>query len=838
MRDIKGLIRKNLLFVIMAAVAAVCLIKHYSCLPCPVVSIPDSTVAFSTEQDILEQTWQPRVKRISGVSISCEAQTSFDSSMKLRIYKDDYSAAVAEADTDCSFTAGASEKLRFDFPTVDVVPGERYRIQLSYNEHTAEGSLLLDAGTNYDGCSIDGTGCGQAAAFEITVVKNSRLFWLFAIWFPIVGFSLFMMVMWNRKWEETVGLSLIATVFILYAAGLTEHLRLGIGIVYGISAICFAASVYFYNRKGMNLRDLWSPGAAVYGALALLILMNSQSLWLGRWDEYSHWGLAVKDMFFYDSFAKHYNTTVLLPRYLPFSTLFEYFYVYCNGMFTQKLLYAAYQTAALSMLIVVCRTALGKRRYIPAVVAVVFLAPLLFYFDAYNSIYVDFMLAALTAYVLMCYFGEGISAFNTLRIAAGLFALATAKEAGVVIAGILSAVMLGDLVCRHFGGIKIRLKNWIVMGIYIGTVLGSFLSWQLYLHVPAKVPETVLSDAPAAADTYKDAFSASRLSLSGIAELLNGEAPTYKYEALKNFVRAVFSNNIYNIGDWKVSYIDLLVIMFAAAVILYYLGFWRNAAVNMLSFGIFVLIGGVGYCAFLELMYLFAFSQYEAVNLSSYDRYLGSYICGAFIAFLYCILAYAGQAGDVPKGARAGLWEKVIPVLVTALLVVSVPVEGFFIKNLDSEVTEEMVYGEDQLEEVLSSFARRGEKIYFVCNGTNGYSRYVFGVTACPLRLSKSAPDILGSVESIDRQRKLDEENGVTDILCNSHTVSESEWSELLQDCDYVFIRHPYELFKEDYKGLFEDPVTVDDGTFYRVVKQDGAVLLHYIGKVGLKEWK
>lgn len=67
----------------------------------------------------------------------------------------------------------------------------------------------------------------------------------------------------------------------------------------------------------MTLRNLLSPGFFLYCAFFLIILISNNGDWLGYRDEMRHWGIAVKDMFYYDSFAKHSGTTLILPRYLP-----------------------------------------------------------------------------------------------------------------------------------------------------------------------------------------------------------------------------------------------------------------------------------------------------------------------------------------------------------------------------------------------------------------------------------------------------------------------------------------------------------------------------------------
>lgn len=829
-------IKRNILFLFVFLTIIVCFVKKNNYLPMPIVSHPDSQIAFSTEQDVLEQTWQPQVKKVCAITLPYEAVGDFSSDMRLKIFTDDYSTVLAETVVNHDFVLGEAGELSFKFKTVDLVPGERYRIQLSFENFVMKGGILVNAGSNYSGCTIDGAPCNQAAAFNITYIKNSRLFWLFAVIFPILSVSLALMTVWNRKWEETVGVSLIAIVFVMYVAGLTEHLLQGIYLVYFLSAICLGIAIFIYNRKQMTIRDLFSPGLAVYGLLFLLILINCKGAWLARWDEYSHWGLAVKDMFYYDSFAKHFGTTVLLPRYLPFSTLVEYFFVFANGLFSQDLLYVAYQTTLLSALILICRAAHNRWKYLLPAVSIIVFVPVIFFIDSYNCIYVDPLMAALMAYVLICYFSEEMSVFNMLRIAGGLFALTMTKDAGVAIAGMLALIMLADSLYRQFYKDKKQFKEMIFPGCCLLLVLLFYLSWQVYLSVPVNVPmQETQSSADTSADTGVDTggnveevvftgtVSASGITLGGIFELIQGNAPEYKYQSIKNCLVAVFDDETFRFGSIGISYGDLFIIILIVIGILHYLGVWGERSKKMLSFGVLVFMGALGYGAFMEIMYIYAFPEHEALILNSYGRYFGAYACGSIIAFLYLILCHAA--------------ERIISLLMTAVLLISVPMEGFVVKNMDYQITENEIYGTDDMAEVLRSFSQKGEKIYYIYNNGPGYSYLIFHNTVSPLLASLERYNILSSKESIAKQMALYEEN-LIEVKGTPIVVDLASWEKELKEYNYVFIQHPDEMFVEDYGILFEAPETVDNGTFYEVIQADTGVTLHYIGKVGMKDWR
>ena len=73
-------------------------------------------------------------------------------------------------------------------------------------------------------------------------------------------------------------------------------------------------------------------------------------------------------------------------------------------------------------------------------------------------------------------------------------------------------------------------------------------------------------------------------------------------------------------------------------------------------------------------------------------------------------------------------------------------------------------------------------------------------------------------------------------ILLDNQQVE--QWEEQLQSYEYVVLFYPNEVFKEGYKELFREPETIDQGTIYRVNKEGQKLILDYIGKTGIKDFR
>lgn len=878
-------IRENVCFILLFITAIFAVIMKNQRLNTPVVSHPDSVIAFSTENDMLEQTWQPHIKRIAGVSVPYISASDFESDVELRIYSDDYAELLSQAKTHQAFREGEEGILEFTFDTIKVIPGERYRMQLRYVEPLQEGMLSIKSGSNYSGCSVDGAACNKAAAFVITFYKNSKIFWAFMVFFPFLSFSLLFMTVWNRKWEECIGLSMIITAAILYVTGLLEHLMEGMVLVYILAIISLFLSVYFYNKKKMSVKELLSPSLLIYAGLFLLILLNCHDARFAKVDEYSQWGMAVKDMFYYQSLAKHVNTTVFIPRYPPFSALIEYFFVYNNDLYAPELVYVGFQTMLMSAFIMICATVGNKWRYLLPSVVVMIAVPAIFFTDAYNCVIVDPLLAGFTAYVLICYFTEELSGFNLLRILGGLFALTTTKDIGVVIAGLLTIIMITDRICQPGTTVKKALKAAILPCMCAFFVLFVFLSWQIYMSIPARealMGESYSGEAAEAGQTdevtrseaivsetddertvtetgavvsgvtvpemaeetpdstkesvsevsFQSTLSASGITLDGILGLFRHEDGGYRYQTIKNYLLEIFDGDTYELGSISLSYVDVFLLMLISIGIFGYFRYWGEHLWKITSFGIYTFLAGIGYSMILLLMFLFAFPQAEALLLVGHERYLASFLGGVVSAWAALILHRA-----VEREHAHNRHSLTVAFCLTACLVMCTPVSHFIVKNKDFKIMDDHVYGYDSIAEIMRSFSRKTENIYFVCNGSAWDSYWVFRNTASPLNNSHTQFNIYASEEAYQKQKDIwmrngEEADGTPQIMpCET-------WAQELQNYQYVFIFHPGDVFAESYAELFGEPDTIEDGTFYQVNWTDGKVELEYIGKTGVKSYK
>ena len=798
-------------FLFMIAIILIIIMKKDIIIENEIISFASSWVDITTDDEYMEQTWAPNVKNIAGVKIPFKTDYSFTGTMELKIFSDNYEEISSSLIT-YNFIEDSEDEMLFSFENVKVDIGSRYRFQFRFLEDSERGSIKILAKDNLAGASVNGNEIGKTISLKILTIKNSRLFWLLSSFFPFLIIALFIAVYFNRKIEDTLGISFITVIILLFLFGLIEQLQMGILFVYLLSVLSLIVTINLSIKKKVSLFSFITPGIVMYGGVIGYVMLTCHDLFRREWDEYSHWGLAVKDMFYYDAFAKHIDSSVWLQRYPPFSTLVEYFFMYNNEMFSEGILYVAYLSFLFSLLIVFfskCKWNTVTYNLIAGIIVI--LLPMVF-FDHYYFIYVDLLLGVLSAYVLVCYFSEKLTGFNIIRIGGGLVALVLTKDMGLVIALLfVGAVIIDQL---FFGNeCNFKIKKWKIIISAGAAALIPFIIWQIYIMIPAK---SVTMNVGKTSST----IVASKISISGVIELLSMEAPEYRYQIIKDYIKILFMEDTFWIGNIGFSYISILIVI---SIILLYL-YRKTKDIRLIRVIVMSMILSVGYLLFLLVTYLFSFPVSDAVVLHSHRRYFASCIGGVCIAIAGILLL-----NDAKKSNSYMGWLSIL----CAVLFFGIPLDNLYPNNLDTYIKAETIAGYDEIERTFQCFADKNEAVYYVYNNSrNGaLEKIIFRNYASPLE--SEGGTFFVSEKAIEKEKYILNLKGKKDETIVSDKIKTmDEWEKELQEYEYVFLHRPGEVFAESYGSLFEKPETIDEKTYYRVEKKEGKIKLCYLGKV------
>lgn len=343
-------------------------------------------------------------------------------------------------------------------------------------------------------------------------------------------------------------------------------------------------------------------GAALHFRLA--------GAYLTAWDDFSHWGVIAKELFYHGLLTHLYTeTAVIFTDYPPGSALF-YFYVMQFTGYSEGALFFAHGLMLLALTLAVVPVEKGAYAGKLLGVALVWLSFCL-NADAYRSLFVDGILGGLFGAALVIFYAERANTRKAvLLLTPLLLVLPLIKMSGFsfvwFIAGFIGAVLL-----------RYVRQYWAALVLLAGALAGAFAVRGLWKWWLGDMPNPMARRAYSFSTLLRDL---------GTPEL------TEKYEkTLQNFsakAPALFWSDgglllLITIG------LSLFVARRATKT-----GWSRVAIVQM---GLFT--GFLVYAAGLLLLYLTSFSTKESIALASHERYLLTYFVGWSLVSIHLALA-------------------------------------------------------------------------------------------------------------------------------------------------------------------------------------------------------
>lgn len=606
------------------------------------------------------------------------------------------------------------------------------------------------------------------------------------IWCMILPLAAGLSAWFSCRAEESLLLAVLTMITVGYAAALTGVLWLAGPAVWILNAAGGAWTIRaFCASRNASPRLLWQGGI-------LFLIFAALYWWLCRgcaftdWDDFSHWGKAVKWMFTTDSMYTVPASTDGFKSYPPATAVWQYMILKAGGFsFREDVVLYANALLTAVLLLLPFRT-LAARRHpfrVAGMAAFMAILPGMVYPSWFQRASVDGLLGLFAVILVLSAFLPGRSRATPWLEALGCFVLALVKTSGTGLAAMTALVMLGT---RFFAGQR---KS---AALPMAAVLGAKLSWSVHL--------TRLG----AAERWQWPGGLT----GGIFSLLIGRADEYRYAVLKNFAGTIFLQGNYGPGQ-TVPFIVLPAVLGAAAVLSALSNakprrqsIWREilppAAAVLTMTGVFVLS--------LLYSYLYLFSASEAMYLASVYRYLDTCTMMLMTSAIVLPFAFAGE------GRGHAVW---LPV---ALAVVYLFPPGTILQKI---MQAPLLAAQSQNDRILSRHA--AERIQALGESSPRLQLITANDTgAAALRIDyELIPERLPEQLTI-----LKAENPAGEPWV--YTVSAEEWSrELARKFDYVYIYCPEDQFVADYLSVFEDESQVVVDRMFRVIVQpDGTARL------------
>ena len=598
----------------------------------------------------------------------------------------------------------------------------------------------------------------------------------------------------GRRYEEALPLTCTALVLILLVAGVAGFLPAGVYAVYLAAAAAYVVSICAMVRRHSwkeTAANLFTPGFVIFTvAFALFAVCNKGKL-VHEMDAFSHWGDVVKSMTLLDDFGTNAASLTEFKSYPPGISLFQYFYEKTGSLlhggtrYTEWFLYHAYQVM-LAAFVAPVFSRLSHRKPATALICsiCVFAAPLVMYYNTYDSLYVDSLLGILSGCAMaMMVFYERDDTAGYLSILSAIVMMVLIKDAGMLFAAFAVASLL---VRQMTVGNRSAGKALLLSAGGIGAAAVPKLLWELELHT---------SGAPR---QFAGRFDAGQF----LNVILHRDG-TYRETVFKRYVEDLILKNVEfrNLGV-NMTYLALLLALFIA---LYYLAVYsrkpKQEGQGYRTWWLWIQVAEmavylIGLCA----AYMFKFTEFEALKLDSFDRYLR---IGFQAVWMTMILILAWKTQESEKLA----YRLIMAGVVIASVPIGPAVTFLTRDNVSNSIEERAEF--IPMTQKIEKYAGEDRPVFII------EARHDFGYAYRGLRYI---------IRPIPTQSK-----NIT-IWClggpNNSEVGEysaEEWQkELLSYYDYVAVYATDDYFMENYSELFSDPAGPEDGAIYAVNRTTG----------------
>lgn len=551
-------------------------------------------------------------------------------------------------------------------------------------------------------------------------------FILFLISFMGINLAVFNYSRLKLIMAPFISVSIISSVMMI--AGLLNILEPTVGIIQ-ILGVLFALyyGYQFYRQKNFKqfFQEEFNFGILLYifGGIYFLILLNNQEL--VHYDNFSHWGTVVKEIFLNNAFPTEWTHVSDFTNYPPGTAVFIYYFMKATFPSEGMALFGQYLIISSSILTIF---SIGNR----------FSSEVRDKYSKIRNIAINLMLTLLSIYLLVgvrrvqdllvdtVLVVVGIAlllviiemfrekAVNSFLLVAILFFLTLVKNIGVLFALIALIVYILLLVINKRYK---QIKNWL-------PVLAPVVANRLWAaHVALVFPVTEVSKHDMSVENYAATFSEkTRLDIQMIAENFFEKVSNYNFVPL--ILLSVILLAIIFIGKaYQAKTLFLGLIFFMSLLVIYIFG--------------------------LLAMYIFSMPINEALGVAAFGRYMNTFDI-YLVGIISLMILHGIQGYDIKKQlVFIGLF--ILTFGVNNLMADKLGiVQTFTIREQDSKVTNlESAFPDLTDNKILSSLPDETYLIYEPENGASSFQNYYM-----KYRFNSDNVIIVDSTESLKAQYK------------------------------------------------------------------------------------
>lgn len=477
---------------------------------------------------------------------------------------------------------------------------------------------------------------------------------------PIFGYAFFIHLHFKKLFSVSLFVAISFIMVVLFLFGMVSLLQPGAIVLFSFGVLLLLFELY-RDRQGVA-GAVTSPPFVVFTIMSIAIFIAFQDAHLFFWDEYSHWGIFIKEMFFFHHFYDAESVAAHL-NYPPGISVWDYFVLLGDRTFVEGHLYFAYFLLLFSATLVMYEKIEWKSWHILLLVFAIQMMVFAAFGHGFSNIYVDHVIGAMFAGLILSFLAERYQGYQSLLLLFPLVGIVLVKEVGLYFGfaavGLYLIVSVLRQTAAHsnvLAAVKSEKKSIAIFALSLVLMAGTLKTWELHQRA-----EGISAEKQSIGGIIRNALSEKK-AVPGEVEAqikehfwqvvldqqIHKEALSLNYN---EFSFAVMPHYKKRIKLSTIGFIVFFLLMVAVAYKVAPKGYGRKEAV---SIGIYLLVIYLGYLAILYMSYLVAFGN-GGVRIPSYVRYINmASMPLLFAAFSLLLPMYLRHSGSTLSRQKMG----------------------------------------------------------------------------------------------------------------------------------------------------------------------------------------
>lgn len=610
----------------------------------------------------------------------------------------------------------------------------------------------------------------------------------------ILGFTFVAHRFLKSTFEISIFLVVSSVISVLYVATLYDALQLVSTLLIYIGLGFFAIFIGLWvsqKRRGVPNQFRLTPFLCYFGLIVFLwVRLSTQKFIL--WDDFSHWGLATKDLYFTDALPT-LDGVVRFLDYPPGGSLFNYFllsipdamgwqhqktYNEGAGLFAQSVV-------VVSALFPLIGYALREKGVEVGLITLGIVVLALFGLGYTPvTLMIDLAVGAYFGGAIVVYVTSGRKILSAVYLIPVVMCLVILKSVGLFLSCLIILLVAVD---QGYQIIKYHQLRFGDANYWKGLTI----SILVLVCLPLVAIDTNMTWKNHVKEMGAQATFKAQITGGEIRRAFVGQASVRELKVKENFAKQLIPLSIEYPPGITLVRLQNTALVFLLLSILSVIVFRQNSpgSRSQNGFILIILFGGfIVYCFGLLLLYFFSFSEYEAVRLASFDRYLGIYLFGWLAGLLAFVLATNKRR------------FKLFLIILGLALLLGGGGTLYFLRGSEYDVVPKFTNSMELLLNRAGVSRTQKTKIYFISQCDSGFDHVIFKSLAYPAQVSPSSYSI-------------GQPCGPDDVWTTNLSVD--QWQDqLIAGYSYVVVAKSNKAFWDKFGSLFSVEQMADPSIF------------------------